>query len=501
MNSNRDQGRSDRWQFSKSFGIAISLASVLCGPTARTSHAIDPATAANHAELLPILPLGTELTSQRGSDRHSPIVRAIQLSESAVVNIQGNKTITTAASSGTVKQEVSGMGTGVIIDPRGYIITNLHVVQDVPRIEVTLATGKSEIAKLLNYDLDTDLALIKIDTSEQLPVIPFGTSHDLLRGETVVAIGNPFGYQNTVTMGIVSALHRDVPVNGSQQYRDLIQTSADINPGNSGGPLLNINGEVIGINVAVRVGAQGIGFAIPIDQAMDVMADLIAANRSETISHGVVLERSIDADGMRWRVRDMEGKVQQASSRRSQDLTDFGADRSGLQRGDILIAVDGHRAPPRLALELAMVDRRAGDSIAVEIQRDGLPARAAVRLENTESKSRSIATAVDNDLAWKQLGVRLTEVDAESVRTPAEAYQGGMKVLEVRPGSPAALQKISKGDIIVGILSWQTPNEKSLNWVLTHNDFRKAPSTKFYVVRNNRTFYVAMDLAQSNKLQ
>jgi serine protease Do len=203
------------------------------------------------------------------SARVSPIVRAIQRAEAAVVSIQGNKVIATASASGAgSKQEVNGMGTGVIIDRRGYIITNLHVVEDVGRIEVTLSDGSTAIAKLLNYDPSTDLALIKIPAVKELPTIQFGTSSDLMRGETVVAIGNPFGYQNTVTQGIVSALHRDIPVNGTQEYKDLIQTNADINPGNSGGPLLNLDGDVIGINVAVRVGAQGIGFAIPIDSAL-----------------------------------------------------------------------------------------------------------------------------------------------------------------------------------------------------------------------------------------
>jgi len=230
--------------------------------------------------------------------RVSPIVRAIQRAEAAVVNIQGSKTVVSASTnSPNSKQEVNGMGTGVIIDPRGYIITNLHVVEDVSRIEVTLADGSTAIAKLLNYDPETDLALIKVPTNKDLPTIEFGTSSDLMRGETVIAIGNPFGYQNTVTQGIISALNRNIPVNGTQEYKNLIQTNADINPGNSGGPLLNLDGEVIGINVAVRVGAQGIGFAIPIDSALDVMADLVAASHPQPVAHGLELTRSY-SDGV-----------------------------------------------------------------------------------------------------------------------------------------------------------------------------------------------------------
>jgi serine protease Do len=151
------------------------------------------------------------------------------------------------------------MGTGVVVDARGYVVTNYHVVEGVRRIEVTLASGKTTSASLVSHDPRTDLAVIKVEHDSPLPVITIGTSSDLMIGETVLALGNAYGYEHTVTRGIVSALHRDVEVSRTQRYDDLIQTDASINPGNSGGPLLNINGEMIGINVAVRAGAQGIG--------------------------------------------------------------------------------------------------------------------------------------------------------------------------------------------------------------------------------------------------
>jgi serine protease Do len=277
----------------------------------------------------------------------SPIVRAIQRAEAAVVNIQGNKFVTTASSNGAgAKQEVNGMGTGVIIDPRGYIITNLHVVEDVSRIEVTLSDGSTAIAKLINYDPDTDLAMIKIPTSKDLPTIQFGTSSDLMRGETVIAIGNPFGYQNTVTQGIISALHRDIPVNVTQEYKNLIQTNADINPGNSGGPLLNLEGDVIGINVAVRVGAQGIGFAIPIDSALEVMADLVASSRREPIEHGLDLVRTYEAGTSKLSLRS-------SSDERSENRD--------LQVCDVIESINGLPISNRLELELALLEHRPGE--------------------------------------------------------------------------------------------------------------------------------------------
>ncbi|MCA9158984.1 MAG: trypsin-like peptidase domain-containing protein, partial [Planctomycetales bacterium] len=224
------------------------------------------------------------LADETSSVRRTNTVRAIQTAEPAVVNIEGNKPSNPAMAD---SQQVNGMGAGVIIDARGYILTNQHVVQDVGRIEITLHDGTRHIGRLIARDADTDLALVKINSKTPLPVIRCGTSSDLMRGERVIAIGNPFGYHNTVTEGIVSALHRDIPVNGTQNYPDLIQTDASINPGNSGGPLLNADGEMIGINAAVRIGAQGIGFAIPVDKATEIAADMIAQHRRGSFESSV----------------------------------------------------------------------------------------------------------------------------------------------------------------------------------------------------------------------
>ena len=193
------------------------------------------------------------------------------------------------------------MGTGVVIDERGYVLTNHHVVDGVREIQVTLADGKHRTAKLLARDPDTDLAVIKLDleAGERLPVITIGTSSDLMPGEPVIAVGNAFGYENTVTRGIISALHRAVQVSDAQFYEDLIQTDASINPGNSGGPLLNIDGEMIGINVAVRAGAQGIGFAVPVDKAIDVAGELIAKTAAKKSWHGVTFKKTTAGGGPR----------------------------------------------------------------------------------------------------------------------------------------------------------------------------------------------------------
>src|SRR6185436_12549883 len=223
-------------------------------------------------------------------------VLAVRKARVSVVSIKGQKTVTEQAESGSTAdaseapRQVNGMGTGTIIDERGYILTNYHVVSDVRKIEVTLDDGRQCIADLVANDAAADLAIIKIPTTKPLATIRLGTSSDLMEGESVIALGNAFGYEQTVTRGVISALGRDVQVSDTQSYDDLIQTDASINPGNSGGPLMNIDGEMIGVNVAVRAGAQGIGFAIPIDSALTVAAKLLNVQRLRGKSHGLVTQ-------------------------------------------------------------------------------------------------------------------------------------------------------------------------------------------------------------------
>ena len=162
------------------------------------------------------------------------------------------------------------------------------MVNGVDSLRVTLDNGSHYKATVISEDPVRDLALLKIQTREPLSVMPIGTSSDLMLGETVFAVGNAFGYENTITLGIVSTLHRDVEVNDTQSYKNLIQTDAAINPGNSGGPLINVNGEIVGINVAIRASAQKIGFAIPIDDARRVIADLMKVEYFDSTYHGLV---------------------------------------------------------------------------------------------------------------------------------------------------------------------------------------------------------------------
>lgn len=216
------------------------------------------------------------------SVRETPLVRAVRECRGAIVNIHTEKSAVGEREARFLPQKerkVTGMGTGIVIDERGYIVTNCHVIHEVEQIIVTQEEGETYTAEVVDFDTKHDLAILKVHTSEPMKVMSMGTSSDLMLAEQVFAVGNAFGYEHTVTAGIVSAVSRDVEVDETQSYENLIQTDASINPGNSGGPLLNLDGEIIGINVAIRAGAQRIGFAIPIDDARRVIARIMSTQR------------------------------------------------------------------------------------------------------------------------------------------------------------------------------------------------------------------------------
>ena len=402
--------------------------------------------------------------------RRTPTVRAVQRVRASVVNIHGEKTLTAADEDFNPFQSdrrVSGMGTGVVIDERGYVITNLHVVADVEEIEVTTADGTSLTAELIANDPATDLAVIKINAESPLPVIEIGTSQDLMPGEPVIAVGNAYGYEHTVTRGIISALHRTVQVGDAQKYEDLIQTDASINPGNSGGPLLNIDGEVIGVNVAVRVGAQGIGFAIPVDNAMAVAARLLNTRRLGKSWHGIVAGDA--ASG---------GVVVEAVD------TNSPASQSGVKQGDRIVSVAGKSVRRALDIERALLDRRPGDEVSLVVRRDDQKVPLDMVLGGVPKSGSS-----NNDPVWSVLGLKLEKISPTVFERYRSRYRGGLAVLGVRPGSPAARQGIRRGDVLVGMHVWETVSLDNVKYILNRPDFERIAPLKFYILRGNETLY------------
>jgi serine protease Do len=437
-------------------GMAIASALTLVAATPRASHA-------DASEL-----------------RNSPIVKAVNAAAPSVVNIHGRKTVRAESAplgSDAVRQ-VNGMGTGIVLDPRGYIITNYHVVEGVSNIQVTLDDERSLIARLVAHDPKTDLAIIKIDTKDPLPVIRFGTSCDLMRGEQVIAVGNAYGYEHTVTRGIISALHRSVQVSDDQKYSDLIQTDASINPGNSGGPLMNIDGDVIGINVAVRVGAQGIGFAIPIDEALDVAARLMSVERLDQTTHGI------------------SGKTVCTPEQRTFVVTsaksDSPASKAGLKAGDVITRIGTRQIERTLDVELALLGRKADEEIALEVERDGKPVTATLALSRSSRSQLKPALA---DRMWTALGLRLAPMDETAFKELGTRYRGGLQVIAVRGESPASQQGIRRGDVLVGMHVWETVSLENIAYILDRDDLSKFDPMIFYIVRGSDTLYGHLRIA------
>ena len=255
-----------------------------------------------------------------------------------------------------------GVGTGFIIDQSGYIITNNHVVEDADTIKVKLKDEREFTAKVIGRDPQTDVALIKIDAKGDLPVANLGRSADLKVGEWVVAVGSPFGLEQTVTAGIVSAKGRAI---GSGPYDDFIQTDASINPGNSGGPLLNLNGEVVGINTAIIAHGQGIGFAIPIDMATRIVAQLK--------DNGEVTRGWLGVN-----IQDLKGDLAEYYGAKNSEgvlVTDVvpgnPADKAGIKAKDIITAVDGEKVKTSRELTAKAATLPVGDTTKITVLRDG----------------------------------------------------------------------------------------------------------------------------------
>ena len=397
--------------------------------------------------------------------RRTAIVRAIESCRDSVVNIHGEKYVSDSSDE-SEDRRVNGMGTGVVIDARGYAVTNFHVVDGVHEIEVTLASGRTAAARLISHDRRTDLAVIKIDTVEPLPVIQLGTSDDLLIGETVLALGNAFGYEHTVTRGIISALHRDVDVSPTQRYEDLIQTDASINPGNSGGPLLNINGEMIGINVAVRAGAQGIGFAIPVDSVLRIVTGLLSIERIDHTWHGLVCKTC--------------GTGALIESVHSQSP----AETIGMRAGDIILRVGDRSVTSQLDIERAFLGRKAGEIVAVTVTREGGEENLSLALAKARKQKASAS-----ERSWEQLGLRLASAVPSTVQQLQPRYRGGLLVQEVRFGSPASDKGIRPGDILVGLHIWETVKPDNVSYILDQIESDELETVKFYILRGRDTLF------------
>jgi serine protease Do len=291
---------------------------------------------------------GTHARAQHS--RRSPIVDAVQKTRDSIVTIRVPKR------GNSSRSDISG--TGVVIDERGVIVTNRHVVGASADITVRLADGTNLPARVLLRDTNTDLAVLRVQAGRKLPALGLAPVSDLMVGETVIAVGHPFGYVNTVSTGIISALDREITMPTGEVLTGLIQTNASINPGNSGGPLLNINGELIGINVALREGAQGIAFAINAATVKELLRKRLSALHVAGVNHGLCCrDKVLGETGDRQRVV-VAGITDETPAA---DI--------GLQRGDEILAVGARPVANSFDVERALWDREPGDKVKLKVRR------------------------------------------------------------------------------------------------------------------------------------
>jgi serine protease Do len=420
-----------------------------------------------------------------------------------VVNIHSERTARAQPSSESFdlppQNRVNGMGTGVLIDPRGYIVTNHHVVEEVNVLRVRLSDGSTFSAGVWARDPENDLALLKIDAGRPLPTVPLGTAHDLMVGETVIAIGNAYGYEHTVTVGVVSAVKRDVTLNKEMSYKSLIQTDASINPGNSGGPLLNINGEMVGVNVAIRAGAQGISFAIPVDTMIRVASEMLAQRKRRTIWHGATCRDRLVAAAADSKVSPVAGVLHPGNGQKV-DKEYLGdppawkrelvvecvedsspAATAGLQSGDVIVHLGELDVSSTLDFERAMLDLRPGEQVSVAVRRKGSSQRMSLVLQKPEKAAPSPAETV-----WRRLGIRLKSVNPEVVSRISPQLHGGLTVLEVNANGPADRAGVQKGDILLGLHQWETLSLDNVAFVLNHPDLGTFNPLTFYILRSGQ---------------
>lgn len=325
---------------------------------------------------------------------------------------------------GPIQQRVQSVGSGFLIHETGIIVTNAHVVVQASDVVVTFADKTAERARIVAIDTEHDLAILRIDTRRSLPYIRLGRSDDIMIGETVIAIGNPLGLQHTVTSGIVSALNRELQFARDMTYTGLIQTDAAINPGNSGGPLLNANGELIGVNTAIRGDAQNVGFAIPVDRLWELLPSMLDIERRQRVRFGLLV------GGANAEVR----AVRQGTP----------AAAAGMQLGDRILAFNGHPIRDSIDFYVHLLDQRPGQQVDLALQRRNTTTTAKVALEVVPPPDGAA-------LADKLLGVKITPIPDAAQRRYELPPEAGVWVDEVRRGSPADEARIRPGDLLLRV--------------------------------------------------
>jgi len=382
----------------------------------------------------------------------------------------------------------NGGGSGFVFDSEGRILTNYHVIRDAERITVVMGNGdeKELEAQVVGYDPHTDIAIIQVDPPKNLATVPLGDSDKMRVGDWVMAIGTPFGQlQGTVTVGIVSAKGRtDLNiVGGTPTYQDYIQTDASINFGNSGGPLVNMQGQAIGINTAINPSGQGIGFAIPINMAKNIMEQLIAKGRVRYGFIGIRLQE-MDQTLAQARGVDIDHGI----------LVDYvypgsPADEAGLRTGDVIVRYNGKDVRDDRAFRLMVGNTAVGKEVPVVVVRGGK--EVSVDVEIGERPDGEIVASTEEPRGDTWLGLRVDDATKGEYRRrySVEKDQEGVVVLEVADGSPADEAGIREGDVITEVYSHEVGGLEDYVAISKKLKDRKEPIA-FLVVRGRTSTYV-----------
>jgi serine protease Do len=332
----------------------------------------------------------------------------------------------------------NSLGSGVIIDSsRRYVLTNHHVIVRASKIHVTLSNQQEFEARVVGTDPESDLAILKIETGIEVPAIPMGRSDDLMIGETVIAIGNPFGLSHSVTTGVISALNRSVRTE-HQVYHNFIQIDAPINPGNSGGPLLNINGDLIGINTAIYSGAEGIGFAIPIDRAKRIVHNLIHYGRVYTAWLGIAVQDVNEKLIAYFHLPESSGALI------TEIVKGSPAETGGLRRGDVITELGKRRIASSRDYYDQLSQHTANETIQLVVYRDGKDRRIDITASSFPPE-RAASLALD------RLGFKVKDLTSALAHKFRLAETKGIVIVDIKKGSQAEKVGLEQGDLVRGI--------------------------------------------------
>jgi len=446
--------------------------------------------------------LGLLATAGRTADqsRETPVVRAARKVSPAVVNISSAYEARNHPSpfSGfgfdsffedffrdffdprfEERRQYTSLGSGVIIDGRrGLILTNAHVIQKASTIKAVLMDEREFEARVIGADPDSDLAVLQIDAQQALPSVEMGSSADLMIGESVIAIGNPFGFSHTVTTGVVSAINRSIR-SDDRVYHEFIQIDASINPGNSGGPLLNINGELIGINTAIYAKAQGIGFAIPIDRARKIVADLVQYGEVKQAWIGLVVQ-SLDkelADYLKFSGE--KGAIVRSVEPGSP------AQEAGVQEGDIIRSVAGKTISSRDDYLAATNAVPVGKPLAIEFWRQGQPRRISI-------ETRLFPIEMAPKLTRRLLGITVADLTTANRRTYGILARKGVVIEEIDGKSYLARIGARTGDVIRQVDDISIDTREDFDKTIVK--YRQKASLVLLLQRGERGYYITVRL-------